>query len=77
MDLGGSEYSLNFSKGAFGAKDTHFEGEARAEKKAIFWSTFSKKSKKFFSQSRDRVFIVIWESSKNYIGRPKKGQHYF
>ena len=75
----------NFLEGAFGANILILRGE-RAPKNSIFWSKFSKKCLKtpflasFFSKSglRRRQFgqnrgkTVLWESSKNQFGRPKK-----
>ena len=59
---------------------TNFEREARAKKSQFFWSKFSKKGLKtstfglFFFQNFDqnRVFLLIWKSSENQFGRPKK-----
>ena len=65
---------------------TNFEGGARAEKTQFFWSKFSKKCLKtpfltlFFSKvclrcrnfCQNRGKTVLWESSKNQFGPPKK-----
>ena len=64
---------------------TNFEGERAPKKNAIFLSKFFKKCPKtafltVFSQiclrrrkfSQNRGKTVLWESSKNQFGRPKK-----
>ena len=67
---------------------TSFEGGVRAEKTQFFWSKFFKQCLKtpflaciffqnfacgtFFKTGSFRVYIVLWESSENQFGRPKK-----
>ena len=76
----------NFLKAPSALKYTKFEGEARAEKTRFFGQNFPKSAKKttFWPVSflklclrrkkngQTREFLVLWESSKNKFGRPKK-----
>ena len=76
----------NFLKAPLASMYTNFEeGSARRKQNAIFWSKFPKKclktlflacfskfclQRRKFGQNRDKT--VLWESSKNQFGRPKK-----
>ena len=64
---------------------TNFEGGARAEKTGFFGQNFPKKPKNVYflpvfskfclrrrKSGRNSVFLVLWQSSENQFGRPKK-----
>ena len=48
---------------------TNFEGERASKKTRFFCQNYSKSAQKF-CQNRGKT--VLWESSKNQFGRPKK-----
>ena len=79
------DWPSNSSSSAFGANIYKFWGGSARQKNTTFWSKFSKKCKKrlfwplFWKNylwrwkfGQFRVFIVIWESSRNQFGRLKK-----